>query len=45
VLAKCHDLRNRTQYEGAADADDRLVKDLMAACRAVASKVVSLAPL
>lgn len=39
VLAKCHDLRNRTEYEGALDVDERLVLDLIAACRKVAEKV------
>ena len=45
VLSKCHDLRNRTEYEGAAEADERLVKDLISACRAVASKIEELPPL
>jgi hypothetical protein len=45
VLSKCHDMRNRTEYEGALDVDDRLVADLIAACRKVAEKVRSLAPL
>jgi hypothetical protein len=42
VLSKCHDLRNRTEYEGALDVDERLVSDLVAACRKVAEKVNSL---
>ena len=29
VLAKCHDMRNRTEYEGAVDVDERLVADLL----------------
>jgi hypothetical protein len=33
VLSKCHDMRNRTEYEGALDVDDRLVADLISACR------------
>jgi hypothetical protein len=45
VLSKCHDMRNRTEYEGALDVDQRLVKDLIAACRAVAEKVKALPPL
>jgi hypothetical protein len=45
VLAKCHDLRNRTEYEGALDLDDRLVADLVAACRTVAERVNALSPL
>ena len=38
VLSKCHDMRNRTEYEGALDVDDRLVSDLIAACRKVADE-------
>lgn len=45
VLSKCHDSRNRTEYEGALDVDDRLVSDLISACREVASKVSQLPPL
>jgi len=33
VLAKCHDIQNRTEYEGVLDVDDRLVSDLIGACR------------
>ena len=25
VLSKCHDMRNRTEYEGVLDVDNRLV--------------------
>src|SRR5262245_9485910 len=39
VLSKCHDMRNRTEYEGALDVDERLVVDLIASCRKVADKV------
>ena len=42
VLSKCHDLRNRTEYEGALDVDERLVADLISACRAVAERVNGL---
>jgi hypothetical protein len=45
LLSKCHDMRNRTEYEGALDVDERLVKDLIAACRKVAEKVRSLGPI
>jgi hypothetical protein len=45
VLSKCHDLRNRTEYEGAVEVDERLVTDLVAACRAVAKAVKALSPL
>jgi hypothetical protein len=42
VLAKCHDMRNRTEYEGAVDVDERLVADLLTATREVASKAHTL---
>lgn len=42
VLSKCHDMRNRTEYEGALDADERLVADLIGACRKVAEKIREL---
>jgi hypothetical protein len=45
VLSKCHDLRNRTEYEGAVELTERLVADLITACRAVARKVEELPPL
>jgi hypothetical protein len=45
VLSKCHDGRNRTEYEGVLDVDDRLVSDLIGACRKVAGKVSSLPPI
>lgn len=44
VLAKCHDLRNRGEYEGALEVDDRLVTDVVAACQAVADPINALAP-
>lgn len=45
ILAKRHDLRNRGEYEGELDVDDRLVTDLVGACRAVASAIEQLPPL
>jgi predicted nucleotidyltransferase len=42
VLAKSHDLRNKTEYEGAIDVDERLVSDLITACRKVADAVAAL---
>ena len=45
VLAKCHEIRNRGEYEGDLNVDDRLVKDLVIACKAVARAVGKLAPL
>ena len=43
VLSKCHDLRNLGEYEGDLNIDERIVTDLIAACRAVAAKVEALA--
>jgi len=45
VLAKCHDARNLGEYEGIANIDERLVSDLITACRAVAAGLKSLPPL
>lgn len=45
VLSKCHDMRNRTEYEGALDVDERLVRDLIGACRRVAAKIKELPPI
>ena len=45
VLAKAHEIRNRGEYEGDLDVNERLLKDLMAACNAVARKLESLSPL
>ena len=45
VLAKCHDLRNKGEYEGELDIDDRIVTDLIAACGAVAKALETLKPL
>jgi hypothetical protein len=42
VLSKCHDLRNLGEYEGDLNIDERIVTDLIAACRAVAAKVEAL---
>lgn len=42
VLAKCHDIRNLGEYEGNLGVDERIVADLIAACRAVADKLGSL---
>jgi hypothetical protein len=44
VLSKCHDIRNLGEYEGDLNVDDRIVTDLVAACRAVAAKVDALEP-
>ena len=44
VLAKCHDVRTLGEYEGDLNVDERLVADLITACRAVADKIEQLAP-
>ncbi|MDD5176835.1 MAG: hypothetical protein PHQ05_10475, partial [Sterolibacterium sp.] len=36
VLAKCHDIRNLGEYEGDLNVDERIVDDLITACRTVA---------
>jgi hypothetical protein len=38
-------MRNRTEYEGVLDVDDRLVSDLISACRRVAERVRGLPPI
>jgi hypothetical protein len=38
-------MRNRTEYEGALDVDERLVADLIGACRKVADKIKELVPI
>ena len=45
VLAKGHEIRNRGEYEGDLEVDDRIVADLLTACRAVAEKLDTLLPL
>lgn len=45
VLSKCHDIRNLGEYEGDLNIDERIVADLIAACRMVAQKVDALAPI
>jgi hypothetical protein len=42
VLARCHDLRNRGEYEGDQSADERLVADLIQACTTVAAALEKL---
>jgi len=44
-VAPCHEIRNRGECEGDLNVDDRLVKDLVIACKAVARAVEKLAPL
>jgi hypothetical protein len=42
VLDKRHQIRNLGEYEGDLHIDERIVADLMAACRVVAEKVKGL---
>ena len=44
VLGRCHDLRNRGECEGDLYADERLVADLINACKIVAAKLEKLPP-
>lgn len=44
VLAKCHEIRNRAEYEGDPDLGERLIADLIAACSAVAAALDKLPP-
>jgi hypothetical protein len=44
VLGRAHELRNRSEYEGDQNIDQRLTTDLLAACALVAQKVGRLAP-
>jgi hypothetical protein len=45
ILAKAHELRNLGEYEGDLNVDERIVADMIGACRAVAEKLAALAPL
>ena len=45
VLAKSHHVRNRGEYEGDLDVDERLLTDLIAACKAVSGALDALPPL
>ena len=44
VLAKCHDVRNLGEYEGDLNVDERIVSDLITACKAVAAALDKLPP-
>jgi len=45
VLAKCHDVRNRSEYEGDLYVDERLLADLIQACKVVAATLDTLPPI
>lgn len=42
VLARCHEIRNLGEYEGDLDIDDRIVADLVDACKRVVTKLEAL---
>ena len=42
VLAKCHDMRNRGEYEGLLGINERILADLIVATRAVADTLNAL---
>ena len=44
VLARCHDLRNRGEYEGHLYVDERLLTDLIDACKVVGAALQKLPP-
>ena len=44
VLARCHELRNIGEYEGDLNVDERLLADLIAACKTVAAALKKLPP-
>lgn len=45
LLAKCHETRNLGEYEGDLNVTERLVADLIVACRTLAQAVQKLPPL
>ena len=44
VLAKAHDLRNLAEYEGHVDVEERLVRDVVAACKQVSERLGRTGP-
>jgi len=42
VLAKCHEIRNLGEDDGDLNIGERLIADLITACRAVADKIDAL---
>lgn len=44
VLDKCHKIRNLGEYEGDLNVDERLIADLIVACRAVVAKLDTRKP-
>lgn len=41
VLSKAHEQRNLAEYEGHVDVDERLLRDLIAACETVAATLAT----
>jgi hypothetical protein len=44
VLAKCHEVRNLGEYEGDLNVDERLLADLIAACKEVDAALDKVPP-
>ena len=44
VRAKCHEVRNLGEYDGDLNVDERLLTDLIAACKAVAAALDKVPP-
>lgn len=38
-MDKCHNLRNRGEYEGELNIDDRIITDRLAACKIVTDRL------
>jgi len=45
VLAKGHEIRNLGEYEGQLNVDERIVSDMVDACRKIARKIEALPPI
>jgi hypothetical protein len=45
VLAKCHDIRNRSEYEGSFTTDDGLLAELMSACEILLDRLKAMPPI
>ena len=45
VLAHCHNLRNRGEYEGLLDINKQLILDLVQAAEVVLAEIDKLGPL
>ncbi len=45
VLDRCHQLRNRIEYEGVGEIDDRLLAELIDIARELLTQTVNLGPI